>query len=670
MSTGRPATLIVLPTHPLFGDEEGVSALARAAGLDPWDVRQKCAAGRPAPLLRGSDRARLAAVAEAVRALGHRAVLVDDDTVRAGRPPIPARAIRVGANRIEFLGDSDRLLASCPAGDRLLVSVAGLAAKSPVPVAMHPEATARYGREALEEELEAELRALVAAGREGVLLDIAWQSGADRIRLRADQFSFASLGDAAGPSAAQNLLALLEQLRGRAADAVLDLEFGSFRPPRVAAAALALHDGRPVDRPRDDREAERESYVRFVEAAWRSGLFDAPGIAHRPAGGDATASDAWPRVAGYRTTRAASGPTLPDAGAVEMPHWLPPGEDRESPWDRLGRIARGLGPAGLVVPLLAGAAAAIALASWTGRPTWFAVAALPAGLLLMTHGLVLFDRKRRVEDIPTSRIRSAAIGPVEIHGRARAGRPLRTPFSLMPCVWYDYRLVIQEPGSGAALSPGGHVLLQATNARRAGRTEVRTGSSGHVPFFVEDDTGRVEVDPRGALVEVSTRQTLHSIPFAGAAVPPGARVVAHERYIPVDHPVYVLGELRVMALAEEEARRGLSEEIRALKADRVRLAAGDRNGDGAVDAVEWEALVGELRRSWQADRVQATGRTDRLVLAAGGPGSFFYITERSEKDVVGRFARRAVLALGGGAALVLGGLFQLIRFGHLLAGGR
>jgi hypothetical protein len=686
MKTGRPATLIVLPSHPLSGDDAAVSALAAAVGLSGWDVRQKCAAGRAAPLLRGPDRALLEAAADAVRDLGHAAVVIDDDAVRRARPALLARAARFSDSGVDFLGEGGRVLATCPAGERLLVSVAGPGTRRANPVPMHPETAARFGREALEEELAAELKDLVSGGREGVLIDVAWSGGAERVRIRADQFALSSLGDAAGPSAAQNLLALLEQLRLRASDALLDLEFEQFQPPRVAAAALALHDGRPVDRPRDQRESDRESYVRFVEAAWRAGLFGV-GTATTAKGGDAAgvvgfdgasrvassagsaAATAAPRVAGYRSTRAAGASTTTPPNALEMPHWLPPGDDRESPVSQARRAVAGFGPAMLVLPLLAGVAAAVLAASWTGERTWLAVGALPAGLLLMIHGLILFDRKRRVEDVPTSRIRSAAVGPVEIHGHARAGRPLRTPFSLMPCVWYEYRLVIQETGRPRSLSLGGNLLLHAGSGRNDTRTEVRTGSSGDVPFFVEDETGRVEVDPRGAVIEVSTGQTFHQVPFAGAAIPPGAKVVAHERYIPVDYPVYVLGELRVEALEEDAARMSLAAEIRALKADPVRLAAGDRNGDGAVDALEWESLIGELRRSWQADRVTATGRTDRLRIASGSSGGFFYITERSEKAVVGRFSRRAVLALGGGAALVLGGLFQLIRYGYLLTGG-
>jgi len=127
-------------------------------------------------------------------------------------------------------------------------------------------------------------------------------------------------------------------------------------------------------------------------------------------------------------------------------------------------------------------------------------AAVLGGGVLLAVGFHKLRRYRLVADTPTSKVRSIAMGLVEINGRARAIELLVTPFSDTECVWYRYE--IKE-------------YRQHTSRDSKGRTRtshrwetIRTGSRA-TPFFCEDDTAKVWVDPDGADFMISQRRIFY-----------------------------------------------------------------------------------------------------------------------------------------------------------------
>ena len=655
------STLLVLPRRPLSGDEAAQEEVARICGLEAVDVRQRCSSGRPAVLLRSADQSSLALPLQRLRDSGHGAVVISDRDIRRQPCPLDARAVRPGPGGVEFLDEAKRVIATLPRGADLLLIATHLRLAGENPVPMVPGDPSRLLAERMYAEATVELARLLAAGREGLVIDVAWRDGPGRIRLRADRLNLGALGAARGPSAVQNLRALIDSLIERSGRVLLDLDFGRFQPPRVSPGPSGLADGRTRVEPGDEREAAFESYARFVDLAWQAGLFE-PALATAP-------------PPGIRWRLSRTGLTeLPTSGpesSATTPFWLPPGDESTPVRPAALDAIRALGPPIVVVPLLAVGVMGLLILFPGRRAGIWPLPLLMAGLLLMTHGLALLARRRRIENVPTSRIRSAAVGLCELSGRARPGQPLRTPFSLMPCVYYEYRLVLEPDTAPAEVSFSlTDWLLRDRAAVRRNGAEVRVGHSGHIPFFVEDETGLVEVDPRGAIVEVTSTQTLNHIPFAGAALPPGTRATAWEKYIPVDYPLYVMGELQVLGEAETEEGPALARRLRELKRSPARMAAGDLNGDGEVDPAEWEDLVTDLRRHWSSDRRQATARTDRLVIGRTATTPFFYISERSEKKIVQAFLARAVAALAVGLLLATFAAIRLQSWsGRALFGG-
>jgi hypothetical protein len=103
-----------------------------------------------------------------------------------------------------------------------------------------------------------------------------------------------------------------------------------------------------------------------------------------------------------------------------------------------------------------------------------------AGIGLFVYGFRLLQRRRLILDTPFSKIRSAAIGMVEVSGLAVGPYTMIAPVTARPC--YYYRTLVWE-------------------WKQSGKNKqwVKVaGESMHVPFFLDDNTGRVLVDPRGA----------------------------------------------------------------------------------------------------------------------------------------------------------------------------
>jgi len=115
------------------------------------------------------------------------------------------------------------------------------------------------------------------------------------------------------------------------------------------------------------------------------------------------------------------------------------------------------------------------------------------GFGLFVYGWMIHQRKRLIESIPTSTIRSLALGLVEISGQAQPEEALLSaPFSGLPCVFYSYA-VEERVGSG-----------------KNARWETIAKSTSEQPFFVSDTTGRVLVVPLGAELILPDERTSRS----------------------------------------------------------------------------------------------------------------------------------------------------------------
>ena len=255
---------------------------------------------------------------------------------------------------------------------------------------------------------------------------------------------------------------------------------------------------------------------------------------------------------------------------------------------------------------------------------------------------------RMVEDTPTSRVRSAAQGYVELAGRCRPldGARNLAPLTQRPCVWWHYR------------------IQQKTSSGRPGkrRTSWRTVNAGRSeqPFLLDDGTGECIVQPGGAEVLTAERTTWYGdTPWPAQPTGRGLRLGgADYRYfeerIYEHEQVYAIGQFRTHSAA---GQRDLEAEVAALLRDWKQDPAGlasrfDSDRDGQVSLAEWERARAEARHSVTQRHLDRPSGPALHVLGRPDSNRLFLIATLEEKTLAKRFRRRALLAFAGFAAAV------------------
>jgi len=117
----------------------------------------------------------------------------------------------------------------------------------------------------------------------------------------------------------------------------------------------------------------------------------------------------------------------------------------------------------------------------------YSVVGMLLGVGLFIQGFRWLRKKRMIENIPTSKIRSIAMGLVEIFGEVvpQKSTLLKSPLRDKDCVYYKY--TIEEHRS---------------DGKNSRWVRIDRGEDA-VPFLLKDATGSVLVDSRNAKVDLS-----------------------------------------------------------------------------------------------------------------------------------------------------------------------
>jgi len=111
-------------------------------------------------------------------------------------------------------------------------------------------------------------------------------------------------------------------------------------------------------------------------------------------------------------------------------------------------------------------------------------------------------RRRLIDNLPVSKTQGVFIGLVELKGTAECEKPLVSYLAASPCVYYAFdieerwsRLVTEtvrdEKGN-----------MRTVTRRESGWTSVASRTES-TPFYLQDDTGSVQVLPEGARIEAA-----------------------------------------------------------------------------------------------------------------------------------------------------------------------
>jgi hypothetical protein len=255
-------------------------------------------------------------------------------------------------------------------------------------------------------------------------------------------------------------------------------------------------------------------------------------------------------------------------------------------------------------------------------------------------GFRCWRRARLIGDLPTSRVRSAAQGYVELLGRARLtpGTAVLSPLTRRPCVWWTYQ--IQE-------------------RRRSGKsTRWATVDSDtcHTPFLLEDDSGWCVVNPLGAEVFPEDERTWYGSSSWLANVPALATkswllgTASDYRYtehtIAEHEMVNAMGNFRtvggVQAVDKEAVMAKL---LAAWKQDMPALTARfDADHNGVLSQQEWEAARAAARRQVEEHALRETP-AEYAVLVKPDDDRPFLLASGNLERLARRYRWKAVAAL-------------------------
>jgi hypothetical protein len=279
------------------------------------------------------------------------------------------------------------------------------------------------------------------------------------------------------------------------------------------------------------------------------------------------------------------------------------------------------------------------------------------GASLFFRGFKKLRTLRRIENTPTSNIRSMPMGSVEVEGVARIEEPLHAPFSDKPVAYYEIEIE-EYRGSGK-------------NSRWVTIYE----EASEDPFYLDDGTGQVLVIPQGAELRLRKAFEYKNDTFSG--VPPHLErflssqnlrggffgrwrsLCFTERHIQTGQLVYVYGvaqERRGLDLWRERMEL-VTEKLREIKADPEKLQRFDTDGDGRISEDEWQSA-----HSQAVAEVRGEAVADRIVIAKGSSDKMFLISDRSERELVSRLRlQSAASVVGGGAGFIAGVVFLVYR---------
>jgi hypothetical protein len=363
----------------------------------------------------------------------------------------------------------------------------------------------------------------------------------------------------------------------------------------------------------------------------------------------------------------------------------------------------------------------LAIVFYYGRSdgwVWAAVGA-GAGVYLFVRGFRLLRRKRLIMDTPSSKIRSASMGLVEVSGLAVGPYTLPAPITGVACYFYR-TLAWQWKQNGKSSS-----WVKAAE------------ESMHVPFYLDDTTGRVLVDPQGAEMDIhrdfheefsnSVFSSSLDIPanissfLARHGVGTDKKIKVEEYCIKIKNFLFVLG-----TLAENPGLTASPTPVRTLSADQSAVSFHIPNGIGSVSissGLTFSARKGDMPEeviqlsprndpakamdltqqgklaaammkagiinpaAWAVAGVQYPGATTtpgdsngatgaepaeefelapKTVLMKGDHNPAFFISWQSQRDVVKSLSWKSALMIWGGPALTLFCVYLLAaRFGWL-----
>jgi len=322
--------------------------------------------------------------------------------------------------------------------------------------------------------------------------------------------------------------------------------------------------------------------------------------------------------------------------------------------------------AGIIVAVLALLVLLIILLVWVLQ-IFLIPAGFVAGGWLFRKGLNGFRDGLAVANTPTAKTSSAALGLVELQGRARTTQPSPAGITGRPSVWWDVS-----------------VHLWYDDSRNSGewrQVAARYGGTIDVVEF-EDDSGRVPVWLKGADILIASQtwdSRKEALPAPGIALldelgfpwSGQQHIRVSEQCLEANTPLYVLGTLDERRNVPDSAQAGwlerLIQSMRTGEWRRSVVAAVPKPGKMVVAVlIGFLDMFRKLGKGGERVKTADTSEPPAIAPAAllvwkGRAGRPFLLSNRPENAALVSLRSRSLFVCGIGAAGLCYTLYQLVE---------
>lgn len=247
-----------------------------------------------------------------------------------------------------------------------------------------------------------------------------------------------------------------------------------------------------------------------------------------------------------------------------------------------------------------------------GRVLIYSIAGFCGGIFLFFKGFGWLRFKRLIENMPTSKIRSLAMGLAEVYGEVvpYEGKLLKSPMLDRDCVYYSYS-IREERGSG----------------KNRHWVTLKSGTD-MVHFCLKDDTGKVLVDPEGA--KVNFKKDLDVLSSFGR-----------------DPPEVVKNAINRMSLSYETFL-GIN---KTMKYEEIVIGPNDKL-----------YILGTAGDNPFVEDTTAQKGVEDIMIRKGRNEKIYYISDKGEKDIVSSLKWKFIGGIFGGALLSISCLISIILY--------
>jgi hypothetical protein len=286
------------------------------------------------------------------------------------------------------------------------------------------------------------------------------------------------------------------------------------------------------------------------------------------------------------------------------------------------------------------------------------------GIILFFLGFRTYRKYRILADTPVIPVRSVPMGLVHVSGKSTGGNPLTSPLTQIPCYYYEVKVEKQVERN------------DRQEWERAGTEKAE------VPFYLEDATGKILINPQHADYDVPRAFWGEVRPKALLSIGRAPHKVDASLGVPApteDHlRAYLNGQFsQARAALKGSNVPGAKVMDKALGVAQKMQALGVSLGEGGISMGFGQHTYRLTEYCLPAGRAcnvmgtctenpSPTDEHDRNLIKKGENEKTFEITTKTERQIEKSLRLQAFFLVVLGGALIVGAVALALHMSHLL----